>query len=62
MLCYEDKAFCGSPNCENKCGRKITEEERKEAVAQHKMIVFAYFCDIPKEKIFTDVTPIYKHD
>ncbi len=26
MICYLDRTFCSSPNCENKCGRKLTEE------------------------------------
>lgn len=24
-----DKTFCGSPNCKNECGRKMTDKERQ---------------------------------
>ena len=29
-MTFKDKTFCASPNCTNKCGRKMTEEETKE--------------------------------
>ena len=25
-----DKTFCASPNCKNECGRKMTEQEKRE--------------------------------
>lgn len=31
MICFRDKTFCVSPNCENKCGYKLTDEIKKEA-------------------------------
>lgn len=31
MICYRDMTFCVSPGCENKCGRKLTEEIQEEA-------------------------------
>lgn len=26
MICFRDTTFCISPNCTNKCGRKLTNE------------------------------------
>lgn len=26
MICFNDTTYCSSPNCENKCGRKLTAE------------------------------------
>lgn len=31
MMCYLDKTFCVSPQCENKCHRKLTPEIEKAA-------------------------------
>lgn len=31
MMCFRDTTFCVSPNCINLCGRKLTEEVKKEA-------------------------------
>lgn len=47
-----DKTFCGSPGCENKCGRRLPEEYRYDvwkdpANVQGKLISFAYFCGEP---------------
>ncbi len=48
MPYYKDITFCASPNCQNKCGRKITEAERQEAYALEAFICYAYFCDVPE--------------
>lgn len=32
MICYRNRTWCGSPNCQNKCGRKFTEEDRQAAI------------------------------
>lgn len=29
-MTFKDKTFCASPNCQNECGRKMTDEEYKE--------------------------------
>ena len=47
MYCYKDRTFCASPNCENECGRKMTEYERKEAQQQELPVCSAYFCGVP---------------
>ncbi len=31
MLSYKDRTFCISPDCENKCGRKLTDKIVKDA-------------------------------
>ena len=31
MLCYKDMTFCISKNCQNKCGRKLTEDIKQKA-------------------------------
>ncbi len=43
--CYRDKTYCASPNCNNKCGRKIS-PEIKEILAADKYgrTSYAYFC------------------
>lgn len=30
MLCFRDTTFCMSKSCNNKCGRKMTEEQKEE--------------------------------
>jgi hypothetical protein len=30
-MCYRDRTFCVSPNCQNKCGSKLTDEIREAA-------------------------------
>lgn len=49
MFSYKDRSFCASPNCENKCGRKITDFERAQANELNVPIAWGYFCDIPEE-------------
>lgn len=45
MWCFKDKIFCGSKNCNNDCGRKITEEEKKEARELNIPIAYGSFCE-----------------
>jgi len=49
MLCYKDKTFCASPNCENECGRKLFAEDEETARLQDLPVCFAYFCGLPRE-------------
>ena len=55
MMCYRDTTFCISPNCQNKCGRKLTDEIRAAAErwwnpsgdpakANQAPIAVSYFC------------------
>ncbi len=32
MICYRDMTFCVSPDCTNKCGRKLTAEIKEAAI------------------------------
>lgn len=55
MICYKDMTFCVSPNCTNKCGRKLTEEIKKEAEkwwgGPDAPICVSYFCGESDEYI-----------
>lgn len=31
MICFRDKTFCNSPNCQGKCGRQWTPALQEEA-------------------------------
>ena len=47
-MTFLDKTFCVSPNCENKCGRKMTDKERKllDSIPEDEIYISAsYFCD-----------------
>lgn len=48
MICFKDRTFCCSPNCQNKCGRQWTEELRKQAEewwgGPDAPVAFSYFC------------------
>lgn len=43
MTCL-DKTFCVSPECNNKCGRKLTDKIKQEANKVNRLISTAYFC------------------
>ena len=55
MICYKDMTFCISKNCKNKCGRKLTEEIKQNAIkwwgSKEAPISMAYFCDEDGEVI-----------
>lgn len=51
MMCYKDKTWCKSPNCKNKCGRKISPEEIQEADLKGLFISWLPFCDDKGELI-----------
>jgi hypothetical protein len=51
MMCFKDKTFCGSPTCKNKCGRKMTKEEREHLSKSDLLVSFALFCDKDGELI-----------
>lgn len=48
-MTYKDKTFCASKNCQNKCGRKMTEEEKKEVSEKPVLVCYSYFCGKPGE-------------
>ncbi len=49
MMCYLDRTFCASPNCQNKCGVKLTDEIKEGANKwwgkEGAPIAQSYFCD-----------------
>lgn len=49
MFSYKDRAFCASPNCNNGCGRQISDRQPEEAKELDVPIAWGYFCDIPPE-------------
>jgi hypothetical protein len=55
-MSFKDKTFCASPNCKNKCGRKMTENEKDQYIQMVSRLHFsipvsyAYFCVEPEEE------------
>ena len=45
MLTFNDMAYCNAPSCKNKCGRKMTEKEKKDAENSSFPICYGLFCD-----------------
>lgn len=49
-MSFKDRTYCASPNCENKCGRKLTKEQKQElamlsdAGYWSAQVSYAYFC------------------
>lgn len=43
-MTYNDTTYCASPNCQNKCGRKMSADE-KSKMGLHDLASYAYFCD-----------------
>lgn len=51
-MSFLDKIFCASPQCQNQCGRKMSEEEkdmlyksiRKNPRIPQYLLSYAYFC------------------
>lgn len=51
MICYGDRTFCGSPNCKNECGRKLTDMIRADAKKRRLPISMGYFCGTPVDDV-----------
>lgn len=53
MMAYKDRAFCVSPQCQNKCGRQLTEQVRRDAEkwwgGKDVPISVGYFCGKPED-------------
>jgi len=45
MISYLDRTWCASPNCENKCGRKLSNVQTREIILGKYCISYSYFCD-----------------
>lgn len=60
MMCFQDRSFCASPNCNNDCGRQLTDDLRRRAIDAGAFVALGYFCDKPdnnKSSILVDLTP-----
>lgn len=44
MICFRDRTWCASPNCEGECGRKPTIEIKAAMRTQNLPISWAYLC------------------
>jgi hypothetical protein len=45
-MSFKDKTFCASPMCRNECGRKMTDDEKKElSTLDDAQVWWGYFCD-----------------
>jgi hypothetical protein len=43
--CYLDHTYCGSPHCQNECGRKMSDSIKKEVEKdEYARVAFSYFC------------------
>lgn len=47
---YLDKTFCASTNCENHCGRKLSEDDIRFINKHGLLVSMAYFCGEPEKK------------
>jgi hypothetical protein len=46
MICYKDTTYCASPNCQNKCGRKLDNNNVWSNPNNYSLpTAYAYFCD-----------------
>jgi hypothetical protein len=52
MNINRNKFYCSSPNCQNKCGRKLSSERKKLLESIRKDIQYAYFCGYPEKLSF----------
>ena len=55
-MSYKDKTWCASPQCKDKCGRKMLDKDRKlvEALGQDAYVSYAYFCGYPDDMPMLD--------
>lgn len=56
-MSYLDKAFCASPDCQNKCGRRMTDLELERlSYLNNENVSYGYFCgDFEETKAFKEV-------
>lgn len=69
--CFRDKTYCASPDCQNKCGRKMSAEIESILKAdKYGRTSWAYFCgepevvpiDISRQVIYTDTKSGCEHE
>lgn len=44
MLCFNDRTYCASPDCQNECGRKMNDSEKEVAKKSPFPISWSMFC------------------
>lgn len=44
MICFRDRTWCASPDCNGECGRKMTPEIKAEAKKSPFPIAWGMFC------------------
>ncbi len=57
-MSFLDKTFCASPNCQNDCGRQMSNEDKEKfkelafkGWAASSLVSYAYFCGEPNNEI-----------
>jgi len=50
-MTHKDITFCASPNCKNKCGRRLSTEEMIEVFEKDLLVSYINFCDKEGELI-----------
>ena len=55
MICFLDRSFCSAPNCQDKCGRKLTPELIERGIkwwgGQDFPVCYGEYCDEKGEPI-----------
>lgn len=51
MICFKDRTFCSSKNCQNLCGRQMTHDLKQQAIKAELPICYQPFCDEKKDLI-----------
>lgn len=48
MMCFRDRTYCNSKNCNNECGRQLTQEVWDSAEKSGLPVAYSYFCGEPE--------------
>ena len=43
-MTYKDRTWCASPNCLNKCGRRMSGEDKNIVKRDGWLVSYSYFC------------------
>jgi hypothetical protein len=54
-MSYKDRTWCASPQCEGKCGRRLSDHDKglAQAIGQDVYMSYAYFCGMPEDFTLT---------
>ena len=62
MICFNDRSYCGSPGCTNECGRKMSEQDKRDAQRVGLPVSYGMFCDkVSREELITHVKKEFEH-